>query len=58
MGRLQEEWHEETKGLWNPLRIAGCKWNLGSEAGSIQADLGGVWPHKFKIFAHKQADKP
>ena len=42
MGSLQGEWHEETKGLCNPLRVAGCKWNLGSEARSFQADLPGV----------------
>lgn len=42
MGSLPGEWHKETKGLWNPLRIAGWKWNLGSEARSIQADLCGV----------------
>lgn len=58
MGRLQGEWHKETKGLWYPLRIAGWKWNLGSEARSIQADLHGVQQQKFKIFAHKLADKP
>lgn len=53
MGSLQGEWQEETKGLRNPLRIAERKWNLGSEARSIQADLCGVQQHKFQIFALK-----
>lgn len=36
MESLQGEWHGETKCLPNPLRTAGRKWNLSSEARSIR----------------------